>query len=106
MFYKKIIPKMHKTTNKVLFESAAASCALLDTFLINFPKITAEIAINGTIASIIKDSFHDINPINVIPNTIVNICLRNSASVVLNVSFNKTISEEILLCKMPTLFLS
>ena len=46
-------------------------------------------AIIGTIANIIKESFQEISVIKIIPKRIVKICLRNSANVVLKVSVSK-----------------
>mgnify|MGYP004193751273 CR=1 FL=1 len=54
-------------SRSTLLDRAEASCAFFESFFINLPKITAEIAITGTIASITRDSFQEIKAINEIP---------------------------------------
>ena len=54
-------------------------------------------ATKGTIASIIKESFQEINVMKIMPNRTVRICLKNSAKVALKVSVRREISEDSLL---------
>ena len=54
-------------------------------------------ATKGTIASIIKESFQEINVMKTIPNRTDRICLINSAKAVLKVSVRREISEDTLL---------
>ena len=54
-------------------------------------------ATKRTIASIIKESFLEINVMKIMPNRTDRICLINSAKVVLKVSVRREIFEDTLL---------
>ena len=86
-------------------DAAAWSCAFLESLRINRPKTTAIIAMTGTVASMIKASFHERKTKNAIPPITITICLKNSAIVVRIVSCTWAMSEESLLVNSPTLLL-
>ena len=58
-------------------------------------------ATKGTIVSIIKESFQEINVMKIMSKRTVRICLINSAKVVLKVSVRREISEDTLLEALP-----